>query len=109
MPVRRPCGTEHQPLTSSTDKNWPTCSNGTNWACRRLWWKRSRSTRCGLRPSDQEPKLPRAVAEAQGSVRTAPNLALEPTPTAFARASLRLLARLTAGVRCLLNLHKEEP
>src|SRR5712691_7900425 len=29
----------------------------------------------------------------------APNIALEPTPTAFARTSLRLLARLTAGVR----------
>src|SRR5438132_3059794 len=29
----------------------------------------------------------------------APNYALEPTPTASARASLRLLARLTAGVR----------
>jgi hypothetical protein len=27
-----------------------------------------------------------------------PNHALEPTPTAFARASLRLLARLTASV-----------
>jgi hypothetical protein len=27
------------------------------------------------------------------------NNALEPTPAAFARASLRLLARLTAGVR----------
>jgi len=30
----------------------------------------------------------------------APNKAVEPTPTASARASLRLLARLTAGVRC---------
>jgi len=30
---------------------------------------------------------------------TAPNNALEPTPTAFAPASLRLLTRLTAGVR----------
>src|SRR6266851_957018 len=30
---------------------------------------------------------------------TAPNNALEPTPTASARTSLRLLARLTAGVR----------
>ena len=39
------------------------------------------------------------MAGAQGSVHTAPNHALEPTPTAFARASLRLLARLTAGVR----------
>ena len=28
-----------------------------------------------------------------------PNIALEPTPTAFARPSLRLLVRLTAGVR----------
>jgi hypothetical protein len=27
------------------------------------------------------------------------NIAVEPTPTAFAPASLRLLARLTAGVR----------
>jgi hypothetical protein len=44
------------------------------------------------------------VAGAQDSVRTVPNLALEPTPTAFARASLRLLARLTASVR-LLKLH----
>ena len=31
----------------------------------------------------------------------APNQALEPTPTASARPSLRLLARLTAGVRRL--------
>jgi len=31
--------------------------------------------------------------------RAAPNQALEPTPAAFARTSLRLLARLTAGVR----------
>ena len=31
--------------------------------------------------------------------RAAPNQALEPTPTAFARTSLRLLARLTASVR----------
>jgi hypothetical protein len=30
---------------------------------------------------------------------TLPNHALEPTPTAFAPASLRLLARLTASVR----------
>jgi hypothetical protein len=29
---------------------------------------------------------------------TSPNHALEPTPTAFAPASLRLLARLTASV-----------
>ena len=34
-----------------------------------------------------------------GSRTTAPNQALEPTPTAFARPSLRLLARLTASVR----------
>ena len=32
-----------------------------------------------------------------------PNNALEPTPTASARASLRLLARLTASVRCQGN------
>ena len=31
------------------------------------------------------------------------NIGLQPTPTAFARASLRLLARLTAGVRCLYS------
>jgi hypothetical protein len=31
--------------------------------------------------------------------RAAPNQALEPTPTAFARTSLRLLVQLTAGVR----------
>ena len=36
--------------------------------------------RRGLRPSDQGAKLPRAVADAQGSVHTAPNQALEPTP-----------------------------
>jgi|SoiMethySBSTD1v2_1073268.scaffolds.fasta_scaffold144729_4 hypothetical protein len=30
---------------------------------------------------------------------TSPNHALEPTPTAFAPTSLRLLARLTASVR----------
>ena len=34
-----------------------------------------------------------------GLGRAGPNIALEPTPTASARASLRLLARLTAGVR----------
>ena len=33
---------------------------------------------------------------------SSPNNALEPTPTAFARPSLRLLARLTAGVRLLI-------
>jgi putative acetyltransferase len=43
--------------------------------------------------------------QAEGGARagapccTAPNNALEPTPTASARTSLRLLARLTAGVR----------
>jgi len=43
--------------------------------------------------------------QAEGGARagapccTAPNNALEPTPTASARASLWLLARLTAGVR----------
>ena len=31
--------------------------------------------------------------------KSRPNIALEPTPTAFARPSLRLSARLTAGVR----------
>jgi hypothetical protein len=35
--------------------------------------------RRGLRPSDQEATLPRAVAGAEGSVHTAPNQALEPT------------------------------
>ena len=58
--------------------------------------------------------LPRACAQAQsrkagrregtpraeGRAHAAPNNALEPTPTASARASLRLLARLTASVRC---------
>src|SRR5262245_32660752 len=36
---------------------------------------------------------------ARAGLRSGPNKAVEPTPTAFARASLRLLARLTAGVR----------
>src|SRR5437870_4115581 len=35
------------------------------------------------------------------------NIALEPTPTAFARASLRLLARLTAGVRPQREKHMD--
>ena len=34
-----------------------------------------------------------------GVAAETPNIALEPTPPASARASLRLLARLTAGVR----------
>jgi len=34
-----------------------------------------------------------------GGWHSLPNHAVEPTPTAFARASLRLLARLTASVR----------
>jgi hypothetical protein len=37
-------------------------------------------------------------ARARAPCCTAPNNALEPTPTASARTSLRLLARLTAGV-----------
>src|SRR5262245_16247289 len=94
---RRPCGTVRPPLISSTAKNWQTCSNDTNWAYRRLWWKRSRSMRRGLRPSDQGTKLPRAVVNAQDAFHTAPNQALEPTPTAS--AALSLLARLSAGVR----------
>ena len=36
--------------------------------------------RRGLRLSDQGTKLPRAVADAQGSVHTVPNQALEPMP-----------------------------
>ena len=35
-----------------------------------------------------------------GRTPTAPNIAVEPTPAASARPSLRQLARLTAGVRC---------
>ncbi len=38
------------------------------------------------------------MPQAEYGTHTAPNQALEPTPTAFARASLRLLARLTASV-----------
>jgi len=34
----------------------------------------------------------------RGSQKGLPNIAVEPTPTAYARPSLRLLARLTAGV-----------
>jgi hypothetical protein len=37
-----------------------------------------------------------------------PNNALEPTPIAFARASLWLLARLTASVRLQLCKHAEQ-
>ena len=37
------------------------------------------------------------------SIEGPPNIAVEPTPTASARASLRLSARLTAGVRCSRN------
>jgi len=39
-----------------------------------------------------------AIQRAACRAHAAPNHALEPTPTASARASLRLLARLTAGV-----------
>ena len=45
--------------------------------------------RRGLRPSDQGAKLSRAVADAQGSVHTAPNQALEPTAYSFGFAPLR--------------------
>src|SRR5262245_7114428 len=38
------------------------------------------------------------IAQVPGGL-AGPNKAVEPTPTAFARASLRLLARLTASVR----------
>jgi hypothetical protein len=70
---KRNAGTAHQPLTSSTAKNWQTCSKGTNWVYKRLWWKRSKSMRRGSRPSDQKAKLPSAAREAQGSGHTAPN------------------------------------
>ena len=46
--------------------------------------------RRGLRPSDQGAKLARAVADAQGSVHTAPNQALEPIAYSFGSATLRL-------------------
>jgi hypothetical protein len=39
-----------------------------------------------------------------GLADTSPNQALEPTPTAFARPSLRLLARLTASVAMTSNV-----
>ena len=47
----------------------------------------------------QEGRL-RATPRAWSRAHAAPNNALEPTPTASARASLWLLARLTASVRC---------
>jgi hypothetical protein len=42
------------------------------------------------------------------TTQAAPNIAVEPTPTAFARASLRLLARLTASVAMTSNVKGRE-
>ena len=51
--------------------------------------------RVGARPEGWQAE---GGARAGAPCCTAPNNALEPTPTASARTSLRLLARLTAGV-----------
>ena len=65
------------------------------------------------------PAADRTGGGARGTAAAGPNIALEPTPTAFARASLRLLARLTAGVRpphipyshrhCKTGKHRRQP